>query len=158
MRNSELQSKSLLLFVRRVPALITSEHYRIDGWLIRWLYAHDCVMGQSIDPASEAICALMVSPSKKKKAHKKKKHLSVHHSVPNRHLAVRSKHVFRPPLHPPPSRSLPLPHYKHYSQLSANGNRSIPFCTYIIGGRFSSCENENVLRAGTIPNEERVRK
>lgn len=47
-------------------------------------------MGQSIDPASEAICALMVSPSKKT-------HLRLHHSVPNRHPAVRGKHVFHPP-------------------------------------------------------------
>lgn len=52
----------------------------------------------------------------------KKKHLSVHHSVPNWHLAVRSKHVFQPP-----SRSLPLPHFKRDSQLSANKNRSILF-------------------------------
>lgn len=79
------------------------------------------------------------------------KNLNVHHAVPNRHL--RSKHVFRPP-----SRSLPLLQEKHNSQLSANGNRSIPYCTYITDGWFSSCANENVLRARTLLNEETVRE
>lgn len=131
---NQLQSKSLLLSVRRVPALITSERSRIDGCLIRWLYARDYIMGQSIDPASEAICALMVSPVKKRK---QKKSPQCAPFSPKSTLG--SKDVSFVAF----SCSVPLHHYKHNSQLSANRHRSIPFCTYMIGGWFSSSESQN---------------